>query len=115
MTAIVRVYEACVEPPGDVMFMPSALLLVLANGQSQIYSEGSMHNFWRSACARHAWRDLEAGKVVDGHHIRLTDVTDEVEQLLPRDAWTSRNIVRAWYECNPRQHFYLRRHIQRGG
>ena len=114
MTPIVRIYEACVEPPGDVMFLPSALMLVLENGQSHIYSEGSMHNFWRSACARHAWSELENGIVVDGHHVRLMDITAELEQLVPRHAWTVRRIVRAWYEQNPRQRFYLRRHVQRG-
>jgi len=114
VTPIVRIYEACVEPPGDVMFLPSALMLVLENGQSHIYGEGSMHNFWRSACARHAWSELENGIVVDGHHVRLMDITAELEQLVPRHAWTVRRIVRAWYEQNPRQRFYLRRHVQRG-
>ncbi|AEJ43547.1 hypothetical protein [Alicyclobacillus acidocaldarius] len=114
MTPIVRVFEACVEQPGDVMFLPSALMFVLENGQFHIYSEGSMHNFWRSACTRYAWHELESGIVVDGHHVRLMDITAQLEQLVPRNAWTARRIVWAWYNQNPRQRFYLRRHVQGG-
>ncbi|MBF8378649.1 hypothetical protein IW967_12365 [Alicyclobacillus mali] len=114
MTPIARIYEACIERPGDVMYLPSALMVLLQNGQSHIFSEGGMHNFWRSACARYAWSDLESGMVVDGHHIRLHDVTDPLEQLVPREAWTIPALLQAWYEQNPRQHFYLRRHVKHG-
>ncbi|WP_206830950.1 hypothetical protein [Alicyclobacillus fructus] len=114
MTPIARVYEARLESPGDVMFLPSALVLLLENGQTHIYSEGGMHNFWRSTCARHPWRDLENGLEIQGHHVRLIDVTEELAHILPRTAWTARRIVRAWYEQSPRQRFYLRRHVQDG-
>jgi hypothetical protein len=109
--AIRKVYILDVEPPGDFLFTPSAIVTVLENGHFTIYSIKSAHNLYRSAISRHAWDALEAGVTFQGAGFRLEDVTTDLKKQGWTHASSIPDILRHFYETKSKYFFFLASYV----
>ncbi|EJY56425.1 hypothetical protein URH17368_0950 [Alicyclobacillus hesperidum URH17-3-68] len=111
MAKIRRIFEASIEEAGDYIFTPSGVIILMESGDFQIYSESARHNLLRRTCMRYAWDQLVDGVKVDELNIRIRDITADLRRRLDSEnEWTTDEILKTWYEQNPRQLFFLRRY-----
>lgn len=107
-----EVYILSVEPPGDYIFTPAGVVIVLQNDTFKVYCVSSSHNLYRAALHKHSWEQLEHGVLFRESEFRLTSITDEMKER----GWTHGDSIPAilsyLHACNPMHLFFLQRHLE---
>jgi hypothetical protein len=105
------VYMLSVEPPGDYIFTPSGVVIVMNNQSFKVYCISSSHNLFRAALYRHSWDELEHGVVFKETSFRLANITEDMK----KQGWTHADSIPAildyLYTQNSKQLFFLQRYI----
>jgi hypothetical protein len=102
-----------VEEPGDYLFEPAGVVILLHNRHYQVYCTSANHNRFKAALNRFAWGDLENGVVYRETSYRLTDVTQEMARRGWLEADNTPDILRHLYEENPRHLFFLAKSVRK--
>ncbi|WP_026961965.1 hypothetical protein [Alicyclobacillus herbarius] len=111
-TRIDKIYILSVEEPGDFVFSPAGVVILLENKHFKVYSSSSEHNRYRATLQRYSWKELEDGIHHRGADYRLEDVTADMARHGWVDASSTPDILHCLYETNPRQMFFLKRVLQ---
>lgn len=107
-TRLHGVYLLSVEEPGDYIFIPSGVVILMERQQFQVYCAKSSHNLYRQAIHKYAMDELLKGVQYRDHGFRL----EEVEAPMGRNAWVDTSnipeILHFLYQQNPRHLFFLK-------
>ncbi|MCL6518118.1 MAG: hypothetical protein K6T67_14345 [Alicyclobacillus sp.] len=104
-----RVYLLSVEEPGDYVFTPEGVVVLLENGHFQLYCPSASHNRFRAALNRFSWDELENGVVYRDASMRLTDITADMALCGWTDPSSVPAMLRHLYRQNPKHLHFLRR------
>lgn len=104
-----------VEAKGDYYHNPEGVCIVDAEGAYRVHSLDSRHNFLRAAVLKFPVAELTERGVTDRDtHIRLEDLEPFRVAHGLLDAGPDAMLA-ALFEHNPRQYFFLERHVGSAG
>jgi hypothetical protein len=107
------VYRLDVEEFGEGVFATAGIVVTTGGGRFDLYCANSVYNRYRRALTKLSWTDLLQGVVAADAEYRLVDLTAEMADRGWTDTGAVPAILRHLYTENPRQYFFLSRHVIR--
>lgn len=107
-TRLRGVFLLSVEEPGDYLFVPAGVVILMEREQFQIFCVKSCHNLYRQVIYKFPIDELLKGVHYRDTGFRLEDISD----TLARHGWLDTSavpeILGHLYEKNPRHLFFLK-------
>jgi hypothetical protein len=109
-TKIVDFFLLEVEESGDYVFEASGVVFFYSNRKFQVFANSAKHNRFRAVMNRFALTDLQKGLRWKDTEYRLTPL-DSVKQQGWENPEGVPALLKRIYETNPRQLFFLKKHL----
>lgn len=103
------VYVLSVEEPGDYLFVPAGVVILMERERFIVHCIKSSHNLYRQAIHKFSVDELLRGVDYRDHGFRLEDVTAPMAERGWVDSASIPDILRRLYEQNQRHMFFLER------